>query len=174
LEVGQTWGGCELVEEEIPSFLELWNLLEKNSEYFDFSLRRFNLSFDRRNLDDRIVDLIISAESVFLGEIDPADRGELRFRLALRAAKFIQHPTYGEKEVFEVMRRAYDVRSAIVHRGKPAKTCLPNNPSANLQTFIEAIEELMRLALRKALSMKENGKNLDKAEFWVDLIFSKP
>ncbi len=72
-----------------------------------------------------------------------------------------------------MMRRAYDARSAIVHGGSPNDTRLPDNPSANLPTFIDAIEELMRLGLRKVLSMKEDGKKMRQAEYWDTLVFSK-
>jgi hypothetical protein len=164
-------GRCELSKGELLEFLELWRLLAQGAKRFDFSIRRFNLAFDRGLLTDRIVDLIIAAESLLLGELDVQYRGELRFRFALRAAKFIEHPSYNEHDVFRVMLRAYDSRSAIVHGGSPKDTRLPDNPSANLPRFTDAIEELVRLALRKALSMKERGKKLRQSEYWEDLLF---
>ena len=167
-------GKYELSVDEIPQFLELWHLLEKGAAHFGFSIRRFNLAFDRSLLADRIVDLVIAAESLFLGDLDVQDRGELRFRFALRAAKFIRHPSYSEHDIFRVMRRAYDARSAIVHGGSPKDTRLPDNPSANLSTFIDAIEELVRLGLCKGLSMEEDGKKIRQSEYWDTLVFSKP
>jgi hypothetical protein len=166
-------GEFELSEGEVPHFLELWRLLEVGTARFSFSIHRFNLAFDRGLLADRIVDLIIAAESLFLGDVDGKNRGELSFRLALRAAKFIEHPNYGEHDIFRVMRRAYDVRSAIVHGGSPKETRLPDNQSAELPTFIEAVEELVRLGLRMALSMKEDGKKMHQAEYWETLVLSK-
>ncbi len=157
-------GKFELSEGEVPQFLELWRLLEEGAARFGFSIHRFNLAFDRGLLADRIVDLVIAAEALFLGDLDEQYRGELRFRFALRAAKFIEHPNYGEHDIFRVMRRAYDARSAIVHGGSPKDTSLPDNQSAKLPTFIDAIEELVRLGLRKALSMKEDGKKMRQAE----------
>ena len=167
-------GKYELSAGEVPQFLELWHLLEEGAGRFGFSIHRFNLAFDRGLLADRIVDLVIAGESLFMGDLGVQDRGELRFRFALRAAKFIEHPNYGERDLFHVMRRAYDARSAIVHGGSPKDTRLPDNPSATLPTFIDAIEELVRLGLRKGLSMKEDGKKLRQAEYWEDLVFSKP
>jgi hypothetical protein len=167
-------GSCELSEVEVRQLLELWHLLEKGAATFGFSIHRFNLAFDRGLLADRIVDLIIAAESLFLGELDVRDRGELRFRFALRAAKFIEHPIYTERDVYRVMRRAYDARSAIVHGGSPNDTRLPDNEAATLPDFIDAIEELVRLGIRKALAMKADGGKLRQAEFWDDLVLSKP
>jgi hypothetical protein len=151
-------GRYDLAEAEIPQFLELWHLLEEGAARFSFSIHRFNLAFDRRLIADRLVDLVIAGESLFLGDINAQDRGELRFRFALRAAKFIQHSVYSEGDIFRVMRNAYDVRSAIVHGGSPKDTSLPDNKSATLPVFIDVIEELVRRALRKALSMKLEGK----------------
>jgi hypothetical protein len=165
-------GKYELSAGEVPQFLEFWHLLEEGAARFDFSIHRFNLAFDRTLRADRIVDLVIAAESLLLRDL-PVDHGEIRFRFALRAAKFIEHPTFGEHDVYRLMRQAYDVRSAIVHGGSPDDTRLPDNPSANLSTFIDVIEKLVRLGLRKALSMKEDGKKLRQAEYWDSLVFSK-
>lgn len=167
-------GQDEISAGEVPQFLEFWHLLEAGAAHLAFSIHRFNLAFDRGLATDRIVDLVIAAESLFLGDLDVQDRGELRFRFALRAAKFIEHPNYGEHDVFRVMRRAYDARSAIVHGGSPKDTRLPDNQSATLPTFIDAIEELVRLGLRKGLSMKEDGKKIRQSEYWDTLVFSKP
>ena len=71
------------------------------------------------------------------------------------------------------MRRAYDARSAIVHGGSPSDTRLPDNNSADLPTFIDTIEEIARLALRKAFSMREDGKKLREADYWDSLVISR-
>ncbi len=160
----------ELSEVEAPEFLELWRLLEAGSDQIAFSLRRFNLAFDRELLDDRIVDLVIAAESLFLGALGVQDRGELRFRFAIRAAKFIEHLTYSERDVYQVMRRAYDARSAIVHGGSPNDTRLPDNQSASLQVFTDAIEEVVRLGLRKAIALNKDRNRLHKSEYWDNLL----
>jgi hypothetical protein len=96
--------------------------------------------------------------------------GELRFRLALRAAKFIEHALYPERDIYRIMRRAYDARSSIVHGGSPKITSLPNNESANVTEFTNVVEELVRLALRKALEMQERGKRLRTGEYWEELL----
>jgi len=165
--------GFELSEGEASQLLELWRLLEEEggAARFRFSIHRFNLAFDRTLLDDRIVDLVIAAESLFLGDLGPGDRGEHRFRVALRAAKFIGHPSYSDREVFRVMRRAYDVRSAIVHGGSPEDTRLPDNQSADLGSFIDAVEDVVRLGLRKALSMRQDGKKIRQPDYWDALVF---
>jgi hypothetical protein len=114
--------------------------------------------------------LVIAAESFFLGDLGVQDRGELRFRFAIRAAKFIEHLTYSERDVYQVMRRAYDARSAIVHGGSPKDTRLPGNQSASLQVFTDTIEQMVRLSLRKAIALQKDSKRLLKSEYWDNLL----
>lgn len=164
-------GSYELAEAEVPLFLELWRQLEAGAGSLSFPIHRFNLAFDRGLVEDRIVDLVIAAESLFLSDSDSQDRGELRFRFALRAAKFIKHSIYGERDLYRVMRRAYDARSSIVHGGSPKNTSLPNDAKASLHTFTNEIESLVRIALKKALGMREGGKELRRADYWEGLLF---
>ena len=100
------FGDFALSDCEVPQFLELWSLLEHEAARFGFTLHRFSLSFDRGLLADRIVDLVIAAESLFLKDQDE-NRGELSYRCALRAAKFVKHHKYSERDVFQMVRLAY-------------------------------------------------------------------
>jgi hypothetical protein len=155
-------GRLELSEGEVTQLLELWCLLEERAERFGFSIHRFNLAFDRGLIADKIVDLVIAAEALFLA--DQRDRSELRFRFALRAAKFIKQSGCTELEVFRIMRKAYDARSAIVHGGA-SPTALPS--------FIDNVEHLVRLGLREALAMKKDGNKLRQSDYWNSLLLSE-
>jgi hypothetical protein len=162
----------ELSNDEAPQFLELWRLLKAGAARFAFSVHRFNLAFERQGLEDRIVDLVIAAEALLLSDTGARDRGELRFRFALRAARFIPHPAYSARDVYKVMRSAYDIRSTIVHGGSPKDTSLPDDASATLSKFVDTIEELVRIGIRKALTMTGEGARLRQSEYWDDLVFS--
>lgn len=159
--------GFSFSKDEVPAFQDLWKTLEQQADYLSFALHRFNLAFDRKSEADRIVDLVIAGESFFLS----GERNELRFRFALRASKFIEHSAYRQQDVYRIMLKAYDVRSALVHGGTPTDTKLPNDPDASLATFIDTIEELMRRALCKALAMRKDGTKLQKSEYWDALLF---
>ncbi len=137
--------------------------------FLAMALRRFNLAFERQQLDDRIVDLMIAAESLFLNDSgDPRERGEQRFRLAIRAAKFVEYPRYVPRQVFDLMRKAYNIRSEIVHGSSIKKTNLPDMPDAKLNDFVLACEELMRLGIRKALIDPQVGRT----RYWEGLLFN--
>jgi hypothetical protein len=153
-------GRLELSGSEVSQLLELWQLLEEGAASYSFAIRRFNFAFERGLIADRIVDLVIAAEALFLADVGN-DRGELTFRSSLRAAKFIKQTGLSELEVFRIMRKAYAARSAIVH-GRNAPDDLPS--------FMDTVEHLVRFGLRQALAEKD-GNKLRRPEFWNSLIF---
>jgi len=162
----------ELGDMEVEGLQEMWSDLTSGTldkrTFLAMSLRRFNIAFERQQLDDRIVDLMIAAESLFLHDAgSPGERGELRFRLAVRAAKFIESPRYAPRQVFDLMRKAYDVRSKVVHGGSIKNTGLPDKPTATLGELVSAFEDVMRLGLRKTL----NERQIRQTGYWEDLLF---
>ena len=52
-------------------------------------------------------------------------------------------------------------KGRIVHGGSPRDTRLPDEQDAKLPAFIDSVEELVRLGIRKGLSMKQDGTKLD-------------
>jgi hypothetical protein len=87
------FGDYTLNEEEVVELQRLWKTLtsgvleSKRFRFLEAGLRRFNFAFERFASEDRLVDLLIAAESLFLHDgAVPQERGELRFRLALRAS----------------------------------------------------------------------------------------
>jgi hypothetical protein len=112
---------------------------------------------DRDRDDDRLVDLMIAAESLFLADAGaPRERGELRYRLALRAGFFIDSPEYTRGQIFKHMRRAYDAGSAIVHGGGDPERELMKSPTdapLSLHDFTKVTEHLLRVALKKRIDM---------------------
>ena len=116
------WGGdYHLTETETDSFVAFWREFEKAKQrkLVDGALRRFSYASDRDRPDDRLVDLVIAGETLFLGDSGKAqERGELRYRYSLRAA-FHLDLLGSRTDVFRFMRNGYDARSAIVHGGTP-------------------------------------------------------
>jgi hypothetical protein len=165
-------GTCNLGEADIPEVLRVWELLNRKADDgFAFSLRRFSQSFERADLDDRIVDLVIAGESIFVGDTESSGRGELRFRFALRAAKFVDHPIYGRHDMLDVMQRAYDARSAIVHGGhpNPKKIFLPDDRPGTPGAFSDAVEHIIRLAILKAIAMPQEELGIHSSTYWTNL-----
>jgi hypothetical protein len=102
-------------------------------------------------------------EALFLADAGEAkERGELRYRLAQRFAFFTADSSYSRRELFGFMKKAYDVRSALVHGGTPSADDLkvPKEGKVNQQRFVEISERLFRQALQKAIYQPGKGTAL--------------
>lgn len=108
----------------------------------------------RRRTEDRILDVMIAAEALYLGNDDSATRGELSYRLALRGAVWANPQDLGvtRSEVFSILREAYSVRSTVAHGAIPNKIKLKvSGDQKDLAYLIERTTEIVRQGLRKAL-----------------------
>jgi hypothetical protein len=82
---------------------------------FPVAIRRFRDSYERHEPDDpeRLFDLAIALEALLLN--DEETKEQLRFRLSLRAARFLEIGVKERMLVFETVRDLYDMRSKIAH-----------------------------------------------------------
>jgi len=142
----------ELTEHETEEFREFWVDVQRaaKSRFVAAAMRRFGFAGERRRPDDRLIDMMIAAESFFLSGVGaPADRGELTFRMALRFAFFAEFPSYSRRDLFIQMRNAYRVRSAIVHGGTPDENDIRSKDGkVTLQQFVDLIEQILRAAIK--------------------------
>lgn len=162
-----------LTDEELPRFDEFWSAFDKvhARPVISGALRRFTFAANRSLPDDEIVDLMIAAESLFLSEMDEKYRGELRFRLATRAA-FLLGTTPAERvRLFKFMGRAYDARSVIVHGGVLSQEGLRrlNGVSRSVHEFADDLEGALRAALQRAIGVLTSGEPFPPD--WVKLMF---
>jgi Apea-like HEPN len=134
--------------------------------------RRFGLAADRGLPEDEIVDLVIAAESLFLGEINPpSERGEMVHRLATRAALFAADGGENRRPILKFMRRAYSARSGVVHSGQLPHKDLRNlsGQRATPDAVADDLEELVRRCVRKALQLQVSGSGFPPD--WDELLF---
>jgi hypothetical protein len=176
---GFGWHAAEpyvLVDDEVTGFREFWLAFKEihARSVISSALRRFNFAADRALPDDEIVDLMIAAEALFLQEIDERYRGELSYRLALRAASFLGKTLQERLRLFKFMRRAYNARSVVVHggvhRGDDLKR-LDGTP-ATVHEFADDLEDVVRDALRLAIRAIADGEAFPPA--WEELALAGP
>ena len=120
------------------------------------ALRRFRYATQRVRDDDRIVDLMIAAEALFIPR--GRDTDELRFRTALNAAYFLGGSAADRRRIFEVVRAGYDLRSSVAH-GEPASPVRANGLLLTVPELLETLEPLLRKALQKRL--RNAGESID-------------
>ena len=122
---GFVWHAAQpyvLAEDEIDPFREFWAAFRKSDDdaLIRSVVRRFGYAASRNLADDKIVDLMIAAESLFLSGVgDEKQRGELGYRLSMRAAALLGSDIDERLRIRRFMSRAYGIRSTIVHGGTP-------------------------------------------------------
>lgn len=143
-------------------FRELWSALETVYErpVLAGALRRFTYAFERTLPEDKIVDLLIAAESLFFSDMGPRDRGEFRFRLSTRVALLVGDTPDERKQIAKFMRHAYDARSGIVHGGDPGKDNLRalDGNRVSAAECASALDDVMRRALRLGIMRLATGE----------------
>jgi len=103
------------------------------------ALRRFDMAYERGVAEDRLIDCWVGLEALF----SPSDRGELSYRIALRAAYFIASSPEEREQIYIALRHYYDTRSDIIHGRKPKQ---------DVEVAAGAVEDYLRKALKKIVS----------------------
>ncbi len=164
---------CYLVNKTIDSAIErdlcnLFNLYNNSiSEKWSslaIAIRRFSLALANDSLDDKLLDIMISAESIFLD-----DSAELSYRLALRAATILGENCTNRHKIYLFFKEMYQLRSKIVH-GKRSFSQFRNDT----EKYCEKIDRLVmciRMALLKILSIMSKNDQVNKLIDWEDVLF---
>jgi hypothetical protein len=114
---GASFGDYQLLADEEQELQRLYASLKQiegtvESEKLRLPIERFNETYSRSSIEDKIVDLAIALESTLLHGI----KDELNLRLALRGARLLRDKA-DARETFRTLRAMYKVRSEIVHSG---------------------------------------------------------
>jgi hypothetical protein len=140
---------------------KVWPLLRhpgllRRNKGLALALRRLSYQAQRERPEDELLDTMIAAEALYLSDMGKAaDRGELRYRLALRAALWSElEPTgFTKREVLGIMKSAYDARSAIAHGGTPKPDDMKmRGEKVPLAHLAKAAKSITTAGCRKALA----------------------
>ena len=151
-----------LLTNDVGPCQSIWDSLNKLSQQkkaagLDVAVRKFNELYQRRSLEDRIIDMSILLESTLLHGQDR----ELRYRLALRGAHLLKS-TRPTKETFALLKKFYDLRSKIVHQGQtldaPVQTGRQSFPAAE---FVAEMHSLCREVLHTFVTRLATGESID-------------
>jgi len=145
--------------ERFMDFFNLyWDIVNRKPPPLYNAIFRFNTSYERRSLSDRLIELMIAMEALF------GDKDYQRYKIPLRCACML-HPL-GElrKQTFEIIKKFYDERSAIIHGGK-----LEMGPENKEK--VDQFEEYVRLSILKFLDFYKKGSPLTSGAQLDDLLF---
>ena len=122
-------------------FAMYWDLLDGLKPSIKLGLSRFNSSYERRELVDRLIDLVIVLESVF----NDGDTGSVTFKIATRCAGWLHPAGDGRLSAFRFMKEVYGFRSNAVH----ARSSQPKAPTTD---DVDRLERVVRAGLMKFLN----------------------
>jgi hypothetical protein len=154
--------GSEKIEEIGDIFRKLQNNREKK---IAISCRRLRISCLRDNEEDSILDIIIALELL----LSDNEKGELTHKLALRVAKLfsLYLPEENPLEVFGMVKKIYDYRSAIVHGSDKAsqkREIVLKHQNITIEAVALAnnyLREILKILLNNAKYLNPN--EIDKA-----------
>ncbi|HMM78413.1 MAG TPA: HEPN domain-containing protein [Pyrinomonadaceae bacterium] len=144
------------------------------------AIKRFNYAHERHDWEDKIVDLLIAAEAIFLSQ--SGGSGELSYRLKLNAAMFLASDARSRKQVFDDMDRAYSLRSKIVHGADyteikkeiEKKEAVGLGEEYKFDQFIFRIQGYIQTAIHRMIDIASTTSKGDMLVKWNSLILGNP
>jgi hypothetical protein len=140
--------------------MKVYDALGAIDDKMSIPLRRFNQAYGRQAGEDTIIDLTIALESCLL----PNTRDELQYRLSMRGAALItslRNPV----ETQALLKTMYEIRSEIVHNGKPLsdeeiRKKIDRLGPVVAKDFLHACEDVVRDVLRESILRLATGGTL--------------
>jgi len=161
-----SWGNSiEAGKAQIDEAIRLYGILFKSDSKVGEKLRipidRWVRSKTDKDPVDKIIDLGIAFESIYLADI--GETTELSFRLRLRAAWHLGKDKESRKELLKKFGQIYTCRSKAVHNGQLDETVRFGGERIPILEFIERAQDLCRQSIIKIM---EDGQFPN----WNDLI----
>lgn len=123
------------------------------TEYLNIAIRRFNLGVSETEVEDKVIDFMISFEAMFL-----ENQGELTFKLSNRIAILLGKTKDERKIIREIMKESYGWRGAIVHGKKKRELKIMKN-SISEKDLVIKIEDLLRRSILGFIGLNEKNKS---------------
>lgn len=125
-------------------FARYWDLLDSLDASVKLGLSRFNSSYERRDLEDRLIDLVIALEAPFNDD----DPGSITYKIATRCAGWLHPPGEHRLSTFRFVKDAYRLRSDAVH----ARSKRRREPT---KEELDRLESVVRACLLKFLDYQK-------------------
>lgn len=160
------WRRIEVDGQRIAELKDAWKQVSQRGlltrhKGLALALRRLSYQAQRERAEDELLDIMIAAEALYLAEMGRAsERGDLRYRVALRAAVWAEDQQLGmtKPEVLKLMKSAYDARSAVAHGGSPdPKEMKIKGQRVELSELVKVTRTVVTQGCRKALAAAASG-----------------
>jgi len=167
------WPTRVLTSGEVSELLRMWSTMRDSrfasNKALNLALRRLSYSSERERPEDKLLDLMIACEALYLTD----SNAELAFKLAIRAAYWNRLPAWSRDDVFHLYKRAYGIRSKIAHGDSPdSRNLVVRSQSVTFDQFNSSVEEVLRGGLMRALESASKEPNLKFVVKWDALVLT--
>ena len=146
---------------EAKHLYQIWVNLDSNiGEKLQIPINRWIKSKASGNFVDKVIDLGIAFEALYVPD---SGRGEIRFKLAVRAAWHLGKDKDDRNKLLTKFKQIYDYRSNAVHSGKLDEKVKFGGERIPISEFIEKAQDLCRKSIMKILEDRQYPD-------WNDLI----
>jgi len=167
-------------KKDIPLIMEAISLLSGNSTKVDKviirALHRFLIGRKRRDFIDKLIDYVISWESLLLTLKGDQKDQELSYRFSINGASVLSviNKDKDRKKYFKKMKSIYRLRSNIVHGGddKSINKNILSGDFKDLREVCQCLENNFRLTIWWLINKEPNSRPYLNMEGWEDLLWS--
>lgn len=120
----------------------------KERKHFHLAVKRFEHSYESTDIDDKLIDLMIAFEILFLkGENIRAPTGVV---MGVGCSMLLGETEEEREEINQVLTKAYSIRNKIVHGGTYQEP-IQADKEYSIGEFVGKVEDYLREAIKKLL-----------------------
>lgn len=133
---------------------------------FQHAINRFGNSIEKYSPEDpeRLLEYAIALEALYLNDIGN-DRGELTYRLSLRAARLLESDVEKRKRIFFLVKNLYSFRSKIAH-GADISRIKKESDRKKLEEVLKSGPDIVARSILKLIHNIDENQESDATEFW--------
>jgi hypothetical protein len=158
-----------------------WRTIQKQrdrkNQALVLAVRRLWLGSQRDRVEDRLLDLMIAAEALYIGTEKEGVTGDLTYRVALHAGYWADEHLLGfsKLDTSDLLRKAYGARSKITHGGTAKDSYDWQGAPRSLAEMVNQVEVVVRQGILKALNLADSSSDSTFEPKWCDwLLTSNP
>jgi hypothetical protein len=156
----------ELMDNLKKLFAMHYNMLLQQHSELIIALRRFSMAMNRDVVADKLLDLMVSAEALFL-----EGSAELNYRLAVRAAALLGKDSAEKESIYKFFKEMYKIRSKLVHGQMTFKDFAKFYEKH--EADIDLLSRYIRESLLKLTELALSNPNKKPLVEWERMLFQK-
>jgi Apea-like HEPN len=141
---------AQITTEAVTGLLSGYRNLNKgDQDRVTLALQRLIRARCQSNPGNRAIDLAIALEVLFMN----ADSGEHSYKNSLRCARLVRTSLVDRRAVFAQVKKLYDMRSSMVHRGSAPSTCNVNGDQYTASDLVGSVDVICAESIRRFLAL---------------------